>query len=149
MEKKIDIIFATEAEIEAVWDLEKEIFSDSYSLKTLEDILSSKNEKLIIAKDEDNNTVGYIIYMAAADEGELLRVAVKKDARKNGIGEKLMNEMIDDLAKAEVKNIFLEVRISNEPAVGMYENMEFQTVAIRKKYYRNPTEDAMIMKRGL
>lgn len=89
--------------------------------------------------------VGYICSNYLLDEAHILNVTVHPDFRKQGIALQLVHHMIDLLRKEGCLTIFLEVRISNEPALRMYEKAGFRIISARKAYYTLPVEDAVIM----
>lgn len=89
--------------------------------------------------------VGYICANYLLDEAHILNVTVHPDFRKLGIASSLVHSMIDLLRKAGSRTIYLEVRISNEAALRMYEKAGFRTISARKAYYTLPVEDAIIM----
>ena len=84
--------------------------------------------------------------MTAADEGEILRIAVNKKIRKAGLGRKLLTATIDEMKKSGANEIFLEVRASNESAIALYKSVGFEQIGIRKGYYDNK-EDAILYKK--
>ena len=96
----------------------------------------------------DGKIVGYIGAIYDFWDGEILNIAVKNEYRKQGIGEKLMQEIIDFLCLEKKENVFLEVRKSNFPAQKLYEKLGFIKIGERKKYYEN-TEDAIVMSKVL
>ncbi|MCR5467486.1 MAG: ribosomal protein S18-alanine N-acetyltransferase [Lachnospiraceae bacterium] len=144
----IGIREAQKEDLDSIAIMEKEIFSDPYSKEVLDSGLENEFETIAVALDESGNVLGYVIFQDVAHEGELLRIAVKNEARKNGVGEMLLHYMVEELHSKNTDVIFLEVRASNEPALNMYEKNEFQIMGTRKGYYKNPVEDAVIMKRG-
>ncbi len=139
---------ATSEDMDAVAELEKETFSDPYSLKMLNDTMCTCSDTIYVARTSDK-VAGYIIFQKAGDEGELLRVAVSSEMKRKGIGVKLVDAMLNYFFESGVTDVFLEVRETNEAAIRLYENKNFQVLATRKNYYRNPVENAIIMKRGL
>jgi ribosomal-protein-alanine N-acetyltransferase len=82
------------------------------------------------------------------DDGELLKIVVDKIERGNGIGDLLMEAVLDYTEEKGFKAVFLEVRIGNIAATRLYEKHGFKSVRIRKDYYNAPFEDALIMVRG-
>ncbi len=80
------------------------------------------------------------------DDAELIRIAVAKEYRRQGIGSKLLRDLIDETRRRDIHTIFLEVRSSNAPAIGLYEGAGFERVGVRKNYYSAPQEDALIMR---
>ena len=93
--------------------------------------------------------IGYANLMTFAEEAHLTNIAVSPDYRRRGIGRVIMDHLI---AKAEAEGcraMFLDVRVSNHSAISFYEKYEFTELYRRKRYYRNPPEDAMVMVRPL
>ena len=121
-------------------EIEKECFSDAWS----ENAIKMQIEKRqITAYKENGKLLGYCIFITAADEGEILRIAVKPDSRKKGIGGKLLDGAVKIMASRGANEIFLEVRESNKNAIRLYEKYGFVKTGIRKKYYENK-EDAVL-----
>ena len=94
-------------------------------------------------------TGGFIIARAAADEGEIIRFAVRKDMRRQGMGKALLTAALADLAGRGAARVFLEVRVSNRAAVALYKKNGFRLTGVRRKYYKNPREDALCMSKEL
>jgi len=88
---------------------------------------------------------GYINFRILAGEGEIERVAVHPLLRGRGFGRKLMEAMVEYASGQGVRDITLDVRVNNQTAINLYESCGFVKEAIRKDYYREPTEDAIIM----
>jgi ribosomal-protein-alanine N-acetyltransferase len=89
--------------------------------------------------------VGYICANQVLDEGHILNVTVRPGHRGQGIAVELLRCATGILAERGCKEIFLEVRISNEAALRMYEKAGFRMISARKRYYTSPEEDAVIM----
>ncbi|MGL4976687.1 MAG: ribosomal protein S18-alanine N-acetyltransferase [Cetobacterium sp.] len=119
-------------------ELEKEIFPESfYSLEVLKE-MSQKDEYTILVCDDD--VKGYLLLHDSYDLYEIMKIATKKEFRKNGVGK----ELIDYYLNIYNKNLFLEVRESNKAAKRFYENIGFVIVGNRKNYYPNG-ETAVLM----
>jgi len=98
-----------------------------------------------LLEDTSSKTViGYIIFWLIEDMIELHNIAVERDYKKKGLGKKLLEFMLDIGKQKKVKEIFLEVRVSNAEGIGFYEGNGFKRIDIRKDYYSSPTEDAAI-----
>ncbi len=97
------------------------------------------------AVDNDNKLLGYAGAWQIIDEAHITTIAVAPENRRKKIGEALLNRIIDDCYKNEIKYITLEVRVSNAPAIGLYEKYGFKSLGSRKGYYQNNNEDALIM----
>ena len=93
--------------------------------------------------------VGYSLLRHIGDDAEILRIAVDRSQRKNGIADALMTSQINYAKSKSVKSIFLEVRKSNFAAIALYKKHGFEVFNIRKNYYTMPSEDALIMLRKL
>ena len=91
--------------------------------------------------------LGYCGLLAIPDEGELLNIAVRQDSRGQGIGTRLMEELIRASKPLGVRSVFLEVRESNLTARGLYEKFGFRQTGLRRNYYQMPQENAVIMVR--
>lgn len=124
--------------------LEAEVFSDAWSSKTLEEICT-KNHYLNVVAVKEEVVIGYLIATFVLDEGELLRIAVSKNCQRYGVGEQLLQYLLQSFCEKEILSCFLEVRQSNTAAVNLYEKLGFICQGRRKNYYKNPTEDANIM----
>ena len=119
--------------------LEKEIFKDSaVSEKSLYSILEDKNYTVYIYV-VDNNVCSYLVSLDSIDVYEIISIATAIEYRNKQCAQKLLD-------KIKNKNIFLEVRETNVSAINFYKKNNFKQISIRKKYYSEPTEDAIIMK---
>ena len=136
----------TEADLEAVAALEAQIFSMPWSEQGFADTLFREDVLFLVAREEER-LLGYVGVYCTADEGEITNVAVSKEARRRGVGRALLAALIDALATRSIYRIVLEVRVSNEPAIRLYEQMDFAVVGTRKNFYEKPTENAYVMVR--
>ena len=134
-------------DIPAVEAMEAELFSDAWSKRSLENTIYYRPDTSFVA-ELDGEIAGYMFFMAAADEGELLRIGVKPECRRGGIGVKLMNHMDEYVSENGIYSVWLEVREHNIPAQELYKKCGFEMQGYRKHYYRNPDEDAVIMYRN-
>ena len=83
------------------------------------------------------------------DAADMMNLAVSPDYRQQGIGCALVNGLVQHLQQNNVIALLLEVRVSNTPAISMYEKLGFVQVGRRPKYYHNPREDALILRKEL
>ena len=97
--------------------------------------------------EEGNQVAGYIGSQTVLDTSDMMNVAVAPAFRRQGIGHKLVQALLEHLIAAGVASLSLEVRVSNAPAIALYERLGFQIVGCRKRYYVNPREDAYIMRK--
>ncbi len=93
--------------------------------------------------------VGFGGYSKAADQADVIDVAVLPAYRRRGIARALMHAVLSDAATRGAEAIFLEVRASNAPAIALYTALGFTSCGVRKNYYANPREDAVLMMRAL
>ena len=132
------------SDMEVIRSLESDIFSDAWSENNIKDSIESKFDYCIVI-EEDYRVLAYIVFRVNEDEAELFRIATDKQYRGLGCGHKLMNFMISNLRDMKVKKVFLEVRCQNKDAISLYEHYGFKKIGIRKEYYFDPTDDALLM----
>jgi [ribosomal protein S18]-alanine N-acetyltransferase len=92
-----------------------------------------------------NELAGYAGSWRVIEEAHITTIAVKHDSKRKKIAEALLNRILKDCYKNEIKYLTLEVRISNIPAIKLYEKYGFKSLGSRKGYYQNNNEDALIM----
>jgi ribosomal-protein-alanine acetyltransferase len=125
--------------IEQIFNLEKDIFKNSaFSKESTENLVKADNS-FIYAYLVDEKVCGYLMVLDSIDVYEILAIATVEEYRNKGIAQELLD-------KIKTKDIFLEVRKSNEKAINFYKKNNFKQISIRKGYYSDPTEDAIIMK---
>lgn len=132
------------SDLEQVAELEKCCFSEPWSYAVLEAGLHSPYDVYYVWEQEQK-VLGYCNLRFLAGEGEIQRIAVLPAHRRLGLARKMMEEMVHYATVRHAAVISLEVRESNAPARRLYESYGFQAEAVRKGYYRNPSEDAVIM----
>ena len=125
--------------IEQIFNLEKEIFKNSAFSKSYLNTLIKGDNSFVYVYLIDSKVCGYLIVLDSIDVYEILAIATIEEYRNKGIAQGL-------LAKIRIKNIFLEVRESNQVAINFYKKNKFNQISIRKNYYSKPTENAIIMK---
>ena len=140
------IVKMNEGHVKAVAELEKLCFSDPWSENSVASELKNKLALWLVA-EEDGRVAGYIGSQTCTDESDVMNVAVHPDFRRRGIAEALVNALVAELKAIESRCLTLEVRASNDPAIGLYEKLGFAEIGRRKNYYHNPREDALIMRK--
>ena len=145
----ISVRSAENDDIDAVAAIEAECFSEPWSSQAFADVLYREDVILLAAGTDDCPTAGYVCMYMAADEGEITNVAVRSDCRGAGIAGALMDELMGRAKEHGIEKIFLEVRESNAPAIALYNKKGFEQCGVRKAFYREPTEDALLMIRSL
>ncbi len=119
-------------------------FTDPWTEKGFTEALQMESACFFVAV-KDGTVMGYCGCYMAADEAEIVNVAVRDDCRKQGIADKLLMELIAYGSKHGVSRFFLEVRVSNEAAIYLYEKHGFIRQGIRKDFYKDIHEDAYVM----
>lgn len=109
--------------------------------------LARSQSRCLLAVQE-NEVVGYLLYWMVAGEMQILNVAVHPSARRGGIGRSLLRGSIERAVDEGAWLATLEVRKSNEAAIGLYERENFRVLGTRLDYYREPKEDALLMVRA-
>lgn len=137
-------------DISSVMTIERASFSDPWSQSEFEKCLSFRDTYLFLtAESDDHEVLGYVCYFSSGEEADIANVAVRKEARRSGVGYALMSKAVLYAQKSGVLRLFLEVRASNAPAIRLYEKCGFKAVGIRKGYYTDPNEDAILMRKTL
>lgn len=144
----LEIRIAKEQEIEEIARLEQEIFPDPWSLTALRDTWNQKQAQILGAW-LDGQMAGYVIVYFAADESEIARIAVDEKFRRQGVAGALLDGMERVLAGKGIVRLMLDVRKSNAAALRFYLSRGFKEDGVRKNFYTNPIEDAILMSRGL
>ena len=131
-------------DIEGVLQVEKESFSTPWSRNLFFDELENPHTVYFVCCD-GTEIIGYGGMWHVVDEGQITNIAVRKNFRGMQIGSRLLSELIGWAQKKEISVIGLEVRAGNEAARALYQKFGFVPVGRRKDYYREPTEDAVLM----
>lgn len=140
---------ATREDIGRVVALEHESFSDAWSRASFEHLLGDARALFVVACDEQDVVHGYIVAWYVWDEGEIANLAVSSAARRRGIGTLLLDAALATARARGAVTVYLEVRDSNESARLLYASRGFVQVTRRRRYYRDPTEDALVLKLDL
>ena len=133
-------------QVAQIADLEKICFSDPWSENSIAFELENKLAHWLVAQ-EGEMVAGYIGSQTVLGETDMMNVAVHPDFRRRGIAEALVKRLVEDLKAMESHCLTLEVRASNAPAIALYEKLGFSQIGRRKNYYRNPREDALILRK--
>lgn len=128
--------------------IELSTFTMPWSEATFRGLLRRKDSDLLVAELK-GEVVGYAVFWAVFDQGELGNVAVDDEYRGQGIGGKLIEAVLERARERGVREIFLEVRKSNVRAQQLYETFGFTQVGRRKNYYLEPLEDALVLKKTI
>ena len=126
--------------------LERQCFSQPWSVAALEEELYNPQASFLVAEDEEGGVLGYAGLHAVLDEGYIDNIAVEPQARRHGVASALL-EVFCRFGEERLAFLTLEVRASNEAAIALYRKFGFREAGRRKEFYRAPREDALIMTR--
>ena len=137
-------------DVDAVAAIEKRAFSDPWSANSFRALFGNPLVTFAIAEDAITGRVlGYVVAWFVVDEAEIANLAVSDEARRAGIGARLLDFAVAAADQRECRVVFLEVRESNIAARALYASRGFQVAGRRSKYYRKPVEDALVLRRGM
>ena len=135
-------------DIKDIAELEKVCFSDPWSENSIASELENRLSYWLVA-EEDGRVVGYVGSQSVLDGADVMNLAVSPEFRRQGIGEALVKALVAHLQQKGIIALMLEVRVSNTPAIALYQSLGFVQVGRRPRYYHNPREDALIMRKEL
>ena len=127
-----------------VYEIEKDTFSDLWSEGTYKNFKDGQGQSYYVAR-LNGSVAAYCVTMQVLDECEILKIAVGKQYRKNGIGEKLLRTVMKKAGENGARLFYLEVRESNTPAINLYTKLGFTESGTREGYYKQPVENAVLM----
>lgn len=131
-------------DLEEIKDVLQNDFDDFWNYNILSKELQNENSYYIVAKDEQEQIVGFAGVQFILDEADITNIVTKKSARNCGIATKLMEKLIKICEQKNISNITLEVNENNIYAIKLYEKFDFIEIGRRKKYY-NGIDTAIIM----
>lgn len=135
-------------DLEQVVPIEEANFSVPWTANGLFTFLLREDALFLVAEEEETGeTLGYCGSIISLDEADITNVCVREESRKQGIGKMLVERLITETKKTGVATWHLEVRKSNEGAIRLYESLGFAQDGLRKNYYEEPKEDAVLMSR--
>ena len=148
MNHDVTIRPAANGDLARVVEIERASFSDPWSFTAFRSALSAERLNFHVAVAE-GDVIGYAVSWCVMDEAELANLAVHPSMRARRIGAALLDRAMDDARLAGCVVMHLEVRESNTAARALYESRGFRMVGRRKRYYREPVEDALILRARL
>ena len=143
----MEIKIMDKAHISEVMEIDKRCFPDPWSEKSFIDEMENENTVYLVAYDDI--VLGYAGMWCVFENADITNIAVSPDARRKGIGASLVAELIRYAEEKNADNIRLEVRNGNAAAISLYKKCGFTQVGLRKKYYSDNGEDALIMERKI
>lgn len=131
-------------DLDRIFDIEQKSIEDPWSKKILLDSFGRYSVRVL---EVDEQVIGFTIFQTVLDEAELFQIAVTPEKRGCGFGNRLMQDLLSELTKGNIRTCTLEVRRSNQTAQKLYERWNFRMIGMRKNYYRcvNGREDAFIL----
>ncbi len=132
-------------DIKEILDLENLIFPSPWTEDMIEHEATSSYSNFYVLQNSKSRIIAYFGLWILTDEGHINNFAVHPDFRGQKLGSLLLEKIFELGRSAGVSFYYLEVRVSNEPAINLYKKYGFFEAGIRRKYYRNPVEDALLM----
>jgi ribosomal-protein-alanine N-acetyltransferase len=139
---------ADSADIPALVAIERACFSDPWTASGIRETIQYETARAFVAELE-GKAVGYVMARISGEEGEILNLAVLPKSRRKGIARCLLDEALGSIVAAGVTEAYLEVRQSNAEAIALYQAHGFRPVGVRPDYYRDPREDALVLRAPL
>lgn len=136
------------ADVPALVAIERACFSDPWTASGIRETIQYETAHAFVA-ESGGEAVGYVMARISGEEGEILNLAVLPKSRRKGIARCLLDEALGSIAAAGVTEAYLEVRQSNEQAISLYQSHGFRPVGLRADYYRDPREDALVLRAPL
>lgn len=143
---EITIVPMAACHVKAVAELEEACFSDPWSERSVAGELNNPLSLWLAAMEEDR-LLGYVGCQRVPPEADVMNLAVVPEARRRGLGRRLMEALWEKLMALGDESLTLEVRASNAPAIALYEGLGFAQVGRRPRYYEKPREDALILRK--
>lgn len=135
----------TVKDVDEVHFIEVTSFTNPWSKKSFKDEILYNKKAIYVVAQKDHEVIAYAGMWLIYGEGHITNIAVRKDMRGYGVGKQVTQGLIDEGIAQGINAFTLEVRSSNARAIKIYEKLGFKEVGIRKNYYTNPLEDAVIM----
>ncbi|MCG6956889.1 MAG: ribosomal protein S18-alanine N-acetyltransferase [Gemmatimonadetes bacterium] len=132
-------------DVPRVASIEAEAFTSPWKADTFATLLQRPGAELWVLDDPEVGVVAYAVVWCILDQGELANIAVASSHRGRGLGRRLLGLVLDAARDRGVKSIYLEVRSTNIRAADLYRAFGFERIGVRRDYYDNPIEDAILM----
>ena len=133
------------SDVSDVYNIEEKSFSMPWSLESFEKEITINKAAHYFVIEVSNKVVGYMGIWKILDEGHITNIAIDPSYRGKRYGAELLKFVLEQMKQIGVESFTLEVRASNEVAIKLYEKFGFITMGIRKKYYTDTQEDALLM----
>ncbi len=139
----------TRADIDPIAEIEKSVFSDPWPKSAFREMLPESNRINLVLEMPDGRIGGYILAQIAGDELQIQNIAVAPEQRRQQLGTRLLQRAEDEGCRRGAICSVLDVRTSNEAALGLYHSFGYRMIGRRKNYYRQPVCDALVLFRRL
>ncbi len=143
----VSVRLAQPEDLETVCAIEAQSFSNPWQPDTFRSLLRRDRVRIFVAELPGEGVVGYAVMWWVLEEGELANLAVSESHQGRGIGSSLLDHVLAHAKTESVESLFLEVRASNRRAQRLYLARSFCQVGVRRGYYQNPREDALVLVR--
>ena len=131
-------------DLDQVVDIEQNLFSVPWTKEGFLTYLMKKDTMFFVVEEKER-ILGYCSMMTVLDEGDILNVAVRSDRQKEGIGQFIVDSMLRMAEMQGIRLVHLEVRQGNGTAIRLYQRLGFKEDGLRRDYYENPVENAVLM----
>lgn len=146
---EFDLVPMKEEDLDEVLEIEKLSFPSPWSKRLFLDELANPNSHIVLARDDTDALLGFVCFWIVADETHILNIAVHPRFRRQGIASRLLAHVLEFSKRMGVQYFALEVRNRNQAAIELYKGFGFRVAGIRKGYYSDTGEDAVLMELDL
>ena len=142
---------AYESDLPRLWTIEQESFHNPWSNDMLQQEITKPQARFRVLREATETSpeaapaLGFCLSWVVLDELHIHQVAVTPSLRRQGLGRLLLQDALHIAQQEQVVRLYLEVRASNQAALGLYQSFHFETVGVRRKYYQEPVEDAVVL----
>lgn len=143
---------ASSADLAAVAALEAACYADPWAPGSFQALPGDPRVFFAVARRKDGGApdiLGYVVAWFVMDEGELANLAVAPGARRQGVARTLLEAVLEEAGRRQIRDLFLEVRESNGAALRLYTVAGFEQIGRREGYYRHPEEAALVLRRRI
>jgi ribosomal-protein-alanine N-acetyltransferase len=144
-ELEVRIVPMRRRHLRSVLRIEAQVYPRPWSLALFMSELGLRSSRCYVVARVGGSVVGYAGLMLTGDDAHVTTIAVDPDWQRHKIGTRLLTFLARESLRRGARNLTLEVRVSNEPAQGMYRQFGFKPAGIRKGYYQETNEDALVM----
>ncbi|WP_116963927.1 ribosomal protein S18-alanine N-acetyltransferase [Fastidiosibacter lacustris] len=151
MSTQYQILPLSENYLPQMMDIEREVFDHPWSASLMKDSILSAHTETWGLLDPNDRLIAFVVVSAIFDEAEILNFSVAKIYQHQGFGQKLLAYLMNHLAYKKIEKLFLEVGVSNIPAISIYKKYGFEQISVRKNYYQvgDKQEDALVLQATL